>query len=147
MGAYAASPTLGTALVPAVLLWGYVIGLTHVARFENASAVGRMWPTVLLFLPTAYIVLGTVWLDGPIRTFAFQSPAVFFSALWTVVMLVIASQGGSSIGHAVGRLIAGISVVDAAFVASMRPEAQGAHGLAFGAFFLTVILQRWVRGT
>jgi 4-hydroxybenzoate polyprenyltransferase len=152
LGAYAVSPELGGALVPAVLLWGYVVGLTHVARFENASVVGRTWPMLLLFLPTSFVVLvewaNRTMLEHPIPTNLVQTgAAVALSVGWALFALRTALKGGRAIGRAVVALIAGISLVDATFLAYFRFESMGALLFAFAAFALTLVLQRWVRGT
>ena len=152
MGAYAASPTLGAALVPALLLWGYVVGLTHVARFENASAVGRTWPLLLLFAPAVFIVLSEIW--GPATLAREIEPTIVRAGVyvavsvgWTLLALFIARKGGRAIGRAVVTLIAGISLVDAAFLAFLRPDLHDARLAALAAFALTLVFQRWVRGT
>lgn len=150
IGAYAASSTMGDALVPALLLWGYVVGLTHVARFENASAVGRTWPMLLLFSPVAFVVvseiLGFATLEH--RTNLIRVMAIIaLSIVYTLAALSNALKGGKSIGRAVVALIAGISLVDVAFLALLRPDADGARLAAFAAFFLTLLFQHWVRGT
>jgi 4-hydroxybenzoate polyprenyltransferase len=153
MGAFAVSPTITDgALIPAVLLWGYVIGLTHVARFENASAVGRTWPTLLLFLPATMFAIfedfSRISREYPIRTNLLHMGAVVaLSVGWTIFALLTARQGGRAIGRAVVALIAGISLVDATFLVFWRPEAPGAILAALAAFALTLVLQRWVRGT
>jgi 4-hydroxybenzoate polyprenyltransferase len=152
MGAFAVSPTIEGALIPAVLLWGYVVGLTHVARFENASAVGRTWPTLLLFLPAAFCAMAErfsrISQEYPIRTNLLHMGAVVaLSVGWTLFALRNARKGGRAIGRAVVALIAGISLVDATFLIFLRPEAVGALVFALAAFVLTLVFQRWVSGT
>jgi 4-hydroxybenzoate polyprenyltransferase len=67
---------------------------------------------------------------------------------WTLYALAIALRGGKGkIPRAVVSLIAGISLVDAAFIALARTGGYQGIGAAFAAFGLTLFLQRWVRGT
>jgi 4-hydroxybenzoate polyprenyltransferase len=152
LGALAVAPFLGDyVLLPVLGLLLYVVGLTHVARFENSSAVGRIWPTLFLFAPVAVIA------QRALRAEARQEPFEFVVALgivvalhvaWTLRALVIALRGGKgAIGRAVVALIAGISLVDAAFIALARSGGYEAILAALAAFGLTLFLQRWVRGT
>jgi len=146
MGALAVAPRPGgEVLVPAASLLLYVVGLTHVARFENASAVGRTWPTLFLFAPAAVFVLRA---NFGANVEDLLTLAVIFVAyvVWTLRALVIALRGGrGAIPRAVVALIAGISLVDAAFIA-LGHVGPGVVA-AVAAFGLTLLFQRWVRGT
>jgi 4-hydroxybenzoate polyprenyltransferase len=147
LGALAARGQAATeVLVPAATLLLYVVGLTHVARFENASAVGRVWPTLFVFAPPLVVVSGALFgsgvLDAPLAA------VLLVHAGWTLRAVVIALRGGrGAIPRAVVPLIAGISLVDALFVASRAERDYQALVVAFSAFGLTLLLQRWVRGT
>ncbi len=152
VGAFAVSRSIGAAFVPAFLLFGYVVGLTHVARFENASVVGRTWPMLLVFSPVGFIVLleaiTLAALGRPKGTSpALEGAVIALSVGWTLFALRTALGGGRAIGRAVVALIAGISLVDAAFLAFVRPETPGAVVATLAAFVLTLFFQRWVRGT
>jgi 4-hydroxybenzoate polyprenyltransferase len=138
--------------VPAVLLLGYVVGLTHVARFENASAIGRTWPMLLLFAPAAYSLFeemrARTAIEHPFETsLLYAGVVVGIGVGWTFRAIRTALRGGKAIGSAVVALIAGISLVDAVFLAFLRPEAVGALVFALAAFVMTLVFQRWVRGT
>jgi hypothetical protein len=138
MGAFAVSIAPPEAVaVAAVLLLLYVLGLTHIARFETASSVGRIWPAALLFLP-----LGVAFVPRPSVPVAVA--AALFAA-WTARGIVLAARGGPSIGRGVVSLIAGMSLFDAmvALLAGNLPI-----GVVCGAAWaLTLGLQRWVSGT
>jgi 4-hydroxybenzoate polyprenyltransferase len=148
MGALAAgSVARGIVLLPALGLLLYVVGLTHVARFENASAVGRAWPALLLFAPLAIIAYEANDALAS-REFMPTLGVVVAHVAWTLYALAIALRGGKGkIPRAVVSLIAGISLVDAAFIALARTGGYQGIGAAFAAFGLTLFLQRWVRGT
>jgi hypothetical protein len=138
MAALAASGTVPRSVLPAAgALLLYVVGLTHVARFENASALGRIWPCFFVFAP---LVVWSAPVGGDIEEWL---PLVVFLA-WTGYALSLALRGGRGrIPRAVVSLIAGISLVDALFLA---PYAQGPW-LASAAFLLTLLWQRRIRGT
>ena len=146
MGALAASPRLGgEVLVPAASLLLYVVGLTYVARFENASAVGRTWPTLFLFVPVAVFVLRANFGES-MEHLVMLAVAFVAHIAWTLRALAIALRGGrGAIPRAVVALIAGVSLVDAAFIA-LGGSAAGVAAAA-AAFGLTLLFQRWVRGT
>jgi 4-hydroxybenzoate polyprenyltransferase len=121
----------------AVMLF-YIAGLTSIAKTEHGPSLSRYWPVAALF-PAVAIAL----IDG-------------FSALTTALCVVFITwvvyclsfvyrKEGKSIGGAIGRLIAGVSLLDALLLAS-RDETTGVI-IALGCFALTIFLQRYVRGT
>jgi 4-hydroxybenzoate polyprenyltransferase len=149
LGALAVAVPLGDQVVlPAVSLLLYVVGLTHVARFENASAVGRTWPTLALFAPVLVVLVTTDFARAAPARIATLALVGAAHLVWTVRALAIALRGGKgAIPRAVVALIAGISLVDAVFVASRAPHEELALAVALSAFALTLLFQRWVRGT
>jgi len=149
MGALAVVPFLEShVLLPALGLLLYVVGLTHVARFENASAVGRTWPTLFLFAPVAIVSIHAGVARKPLEFVVTLGIVVAAQVAWTLRALVIALRGGKgAIPRAVVSLIAGISLVDAAVITLARPGEYGNIVAALAAFALTLFLQRWVRGT
>jgi len=148
LGAFAAGGAVNSVLLPAASLLLYVVGLTHVARFENASAMGRAWPTAFVFAP-ALVVLATTDYTGASSTRLLTLAAVLvLHVAWTLRALRFARTGGRAIGRAVVTLIAGISLVDAAFIASAGDGPSVAlTATAFAAFCVTLLSQRWIRGT
>ncbi len=123
--------------VGALLLTLYVFGLTHVARFENASRVGRLWPALLVLLPLPWALV-----QGPREGLALAG-ALF--AGWALYSLSLAARGGRNIGRAVVSLIAGISLLDVVLAGSTG--AWGIAALAIAAWTVTLAGQRWVLGT
>lgn len=109
------------ALVPGLLLGGYIVGLSLVARSEAQVAAGkggRSWlPVVMLMGPVLWtlnqaqvgervlpVVVGLgllIWVGQSVRQMRVDPPR--------------------SIGAAVGRLLAGIVWVDGAFLAATHP--------------------------
>lgn len=120
------------------LLFGYLVGLTYIAKNENQPHFSRYWPAALLFLPAVY--------------FAAQGGrpelllVLVLFVLWVAHSIsYIYRRRGRDIGAGVGRLIAGISLVDGLVLASV--------GAAFGlvvallAFGTTWFFQRYIKGT
>lgn len=138
LGAFAVtSAPPPTVAIAALLLLLYVVGLTHIARFETASSVGRLWPLVFLFLP-----VGLAALTRP-TVLSAASTALF--AAWALRGVVLAARGGPQIGRGVVSLIAGIALFDALLAFSVDNAFVGA--LAVAAWALTLGLQRWISGT
>jgi 4-hydroxybenzoate polyprenyltransferase len=137
----AAGGTLGAPLVAGALgLGAYVVGLTFVARQENRRSYRAGATLALLFAPLCVAVLA---LRPPSRAFLVDA-AVLLAwigvALWPLFRLA-----SPPVGRSVVRLIAGISLVDALFVAATGAPALalcGAVGLG-----VTLLLQRFVSGT
>lgn len=127
-------PTLAISAAAAALL-AYVTGITYVARFETGTTMRVRWPLALLYAPIAVFGALGSWLGAAV--------ALGFLA-WTGRARALIRLGGPSIGQGVVTLIAGISLVDAVFLARFDTSACL---LAIGAFGLTHVLQRHVPGT
>ena len=133
-----AALSVSGALAPAVLvgagaLIAYLIGLTYVAKQENLRALGNLWPL-------AFLGLALVW-ARPHGGFAFAIHVAL--GLWIVRALSLLVK--RRIKDAVTSLIAGISLLDAIWIAN-----RGHDGMAIAAiacFALTTFLQRFVPGT
>jgi 4-hydroxybenzoate polyprenyltransferase len=129
------SPAL---VVAGGLLVAYLVGLTAIAKSETRPTVVGYWPAALLFLPPLYFAtrLGV----GP----ALVLPLLV--AVWVVYCLTFVYRARTrSIGAAIGRLIAGISLVDGLVLASAG--AFESVWLAVAGFGLTLFFQRYVEGT
>jgi 4-hydroxybenzoate polyprenyltransferase len=147
MGALAVTPSFGREVaLPAMTLLLYVVGLTYVARFENASAVGRIWPTLFVFAPALLVVLRVGWALEQPKLAAAVAVVLTAHVAWSLRSLRLALRGGKgAIPKAVVGLIAGISLVDSAFIALAGVSVGVAAAVT--AFGLTLLFQRWVRGT
>jgi 4-hydroxybenzoate polyprenyltransferase len=94
---------------------------------------------VAIALPAAWYALQV---DGPLPLIV---PALFLG--WSAYALSFAyAPGRGDVGGAIGRLIAGIALLDAVVITSaVGPSA--ATGVALAAFATTVALQRRIEGT
>jgi hypothetical protein len=140
MAASCVDATPGPALVTAALLLGlYVVSLTYIAKFESSGALGRTWPVLGVYAPGLW-----AWRRAHGSWFVrLLSIAQNAWAWWAASQ---ARRGAPQHTRtAVVSLIAGISLVDAAFIA------QTGHWplalVAVAAFGATLLLQRWVSGT
>jgi len=119
----------------ALMLLGYIIGLTFIAKQEGTPGVLARWPLLLLVLPAV--------------VYAFHVPLGWTAVLpvlllgWVVLCYGWLRRG--QVGLAIGRLIAGVALLDAVLLASAGWNVGALVALAL--FVLTLILQRWVRGT
>ena len=133
--------------VPSVLLFAaagvslcYLIGLTYAAKQESLDRLESLWPLIFLGAPIAYGL--TLGLGHGIVAAA----ALAALALWILgAVYLLKRRAKGDVPRAVVSLIAGISLVDALFLAAMG--ATGAALLAGCCFLLTLALQRWVSGT
>lgn len=142
---HAPSPLLYWA---AMILLGYVIGLTYTAKQEDRLALSAHWPLLFLLAPVAFGLFHAhqsvwVWVCTTVL------------ALWTLVCLRwVHRRKPGDVPKAVVSMIAGVSLVDALLIAisfqvhSIAPAMQSALiASCFIAFGLTLYLQRHVAGT
>lgn len=140
--ALAVSGKLGSVvLIGAGSLWLYIVGLTHIARFETGKVVDRAWVAAFVLSPLVVAVPAVIAQKSAL-------PALCFALLlgWSLRSMSFALRGGKGqIPRAVVSLIAGVSLVDALFI-----SLHGSPFLVLGAlaaFLLTLKWQRKIPGT
>lgn len=126
-------------------LLAYLIGLTYVAKQENLKQVKHLWPLVFLLVPFAYAAPVATCFDFGVFVYAGL-------ALWVVFALTLLRRTPPQIPRAVVSFIAGISLVDALVVsvvgvASLIPQAGFWPLVCVAGFALTLLSQRWIKGT
>jgi 4-hydroxybenzoate polyprenyltransferase len=126
--------------VSAVAVAAYVAGLTYAARQESLDKIGNLWPLMLLVAPMA-VAIGA-FRQGPGAIAAFLLLAAWIAA---AVYLLARWPGAGSVSRAVGWLIAGISLCDAAILASLGAIMPALA--AIGGFFVTLVSQKYIAGT
>lgn len=123
----------------AVVMLSYLIGLTFTAKQENLGRVKNLWPLLFLAAPMLFAL-----------SILPSQPSVFWPLLLFVLWLLVAlrfiyRRQAGDIPRAVVSMIAGISLIDAMFIASVSSLAWAS--LAVVSFLTTLVLQRWVSGT
>ncbi len=117
----------------------YLIGLTYTAKQENLGVVKNMWPLLFLLSP---VLFALITLSA--QTLVLLPSAIL--ALWlVVVMRYLTRRQAGDIPRAVVSMIAGISLMDAVFIAATGNIVWML--LAITGFFLTLTLQKWIAGT
>jgi hypothetical protein len=131
--------TIFTAIA-AVAVGAFVAGLTYAARQESLDRVGNLWPLLLLIAPLAVAV-------GAFRQglAAFAVCVALAACIAASAYLLAKRPGTGAVSRAVGLLIAGISLCDAAIMASTGAIAPAL--VAVVGFPLTLIAQKYVAGT
>ncbi len=120
-------------VIGAGALIAYLIGLTYVAKQENLRELGNLWP--LAFIAGA---LAAAWPNGELAGW-------IYAALLLSLVRALALLRLRRIREAVTSLIAGISLLDAVWIANTGHAATAA--LAVACFALTTLLQHVVPGT
>jgi hypothetical protein len=139
-GAAAIGDFSGMPGIAAVALVAYTAGLTYAARQESLGSVGKLWPLLLLATPAL-----VTW---PAAQHGIVGMAVYLGVIANagVALYLLARRPvAKTEPYAVGLLIAGVSLVDASFLASVG--AITASVAAAGGFAATLVLQRYVAGT
>ena len=142
-GAAAAALTARLPMIvvaPATAMAAYVAGVTYAARQESLDRVGNLWPLLLLAAPLA-VALAMI----PVDVGAVAICLVF--AAWTgaAVRLLARRPCPGAIPRAVASLIAGISLADAAFLASIGAVVPALVAITGAA--ATLGAQKYVPGT
>ncbi len=117
----------------------YLIGLTYTAKQENLGVVRNLWPLLFLLSPVLFAIS-----VAPHQTLVLLPLAIL--SIWLVVVMrfLIRRQAGD-IPRAVVSMIAGISLMDAVFIASTGNTVWML--LAVAGFLITLMLQKWIAGT
>lgn len=142
LAAVAAAGTISPRVLAAAAgVAGYVLGISLLARHESGSNRPPRWPLLLLALP----VLPVSWqiMSNPT---AAAAPGFVLFAIWLTTTLVPLWHPNASIGRAVGRLLAGLVLVDFLQVSPLA-AAWPVAVVASGLFALTLLLQRRVPAT
>jgi len=121
-------------------LAAYVAGLTYAARQESLDRVGNLWPLLLLAAP---LVPALPALQQGAWAIVITLALIGWSA-YAVYLLARRPMPGA-VPRAVGALIAGISLVDATFLASVGAIMPAF--IAVAGFAATMLLQRHIAGT
>jgi UbiA prenyltransferase family protein len=139
--AAAAVGSVSAALVLAALaLLAYVAGITYAAKQEAMDSMGNLWPLLILAAPMALAL--PALRHGPTSVAIYL--ALIAASAYAIYLLWKRPFAGA-VPQAVGWLIAGVSLVDAALLAgagAIEPAVA-----AVGGFVLTLFLQRYVAGT
>jgi 4-hydroxybenzoate polyprenyltransferase len=140
--AFAVSPQLSRMLLlGAAALWLYIIGLTHVARFETGKAMDRAWVSAFVFAPLLAALPVVIE-----QRRALPALCLALSFGWSLRSLGFALRGGpGNIPRAVVSLIAGASLVDALFISLLATPLHVLFALA--CFLVTLKWQRRIPGT
>ncbi len=136
----AISETLpATVYLAAGVLLCYLIGLTYIAKQENLGQVKNLWPLAFLAVPIVYGIAN-------IRADAINIALIVGFVGWLAFALnFLRRRRPGDIPRAVVSLIAGISLLDAIFIAAA--DAWPIAWFAILAFALTLVFQRFVPGT
>lgn len=124
-------------LFAALSLLLYIAGITALARAEHSNTIASLKPLILLFAPfVCALALG------------YQSThcilVTFFALAWTV-RAAVKTAALVSVAQAIAALLAGITLVDAAFLFAL--DYQLAAWFCLGAFLLCLLLQKKVAAT
>ena len=138
-GVYATTALAVTRALPPPLVIGagalvaYIVGVSYVAKNESRRTLARAWPLAMLALPLV-VAWPSTWLAVALYALL---------AYWLVRSIARVRRG--AMRDAVTGLIAGISLVDALFMACAGYDAFAM--LAVGAWLVTRWFQRWIPGS
>lgn len=126
--------------VAAVAIGAYVAGLSYAARQESLDKITNLWPLLLLVAPA--VVSLSAWQKGLAAIVVWLLMVVWSGA---AVYLLARRPVAGAVPLAVGWLIAGISLCDAAMMASIGAVAAAVTAVA--CFLATLLAQKYVPGT
>jgi UbiA prenyltransferase family len=121
-------------------LLAYIAGVTYAARQESLDRVAMLWPLAVLSIPLL-VALPNV-LHDLVATLIFM---VALGWIASAVYVLVRRPMPGAVSLAVGWLIAGISLIDAAFLAGV--DAIEFAILAILGSAATLAFQRYVAGT
>lgn len=126
-------------LIAGLCLLAYIAAITYVARLEHLNALQSLWPIVLLFAPTGFVIyLGfdDIW----------SWLLVFVVLCWLIRSIRLLMPGKHrQVPRAVGSLLAGIALIDTAILMALNQ--REAALLTAGCFALCQLAQRKIAAT
>jgi len=123
----------------ALALWCYLIGLTYAAKQEAFNRLTRLWPLAFIGVPVVYGVCLAI--RQPLAW-----PFLILFVAWALYALRFLRAGPSrAVPQAVVRLIAGIALLDALFIAATGSWSWAL--VAVGLCAATRLFQRVIPGT
>lgn len=141
-GSATANGVTGEIVWSGLVLGGYVVGLSTIARTEGTGVLERWWPLGGLLLPLALAALSnppSVWGRAEVAA------PVLVWAVWTVrSLLLLRRPGPEGARGAVSGLLAGIVLVD---LVAVLPGALPWGAVFLALFGLALLLQRWAPAT
>ncbi|MCF4129920.1 UbiA family prenyltransferase [Methylobacterium sp. SyP6R] len=135
-----AAPVLAGALA----VFAHVVGLTYAARQESLDRIGALWPLAVLALAPVTALALAVTAGSSAMPAALLACLLLAGIDLSALRLLRDRARPGRVPAAVTRLIAAISLVDAALVAPVSP---GLALVCVAGFGLTLVLQRVVPGT
>jgi hypothetical protein len=132
-------PISSDVIISAFILFLYLMGLTYVAKQENIGYIKNIWPILFILSPILYFLY--IGFDAPI---SIPFLALFVLNLFFALRFIFRRMAGD-IPKAVMLFIAGIALLDAAFIAKAGHEIVAIF--AVGAYGLTLLFQRQISGT
>ncbi len=135
--------SFSTQVAAALVLWSallglYIVALTYIAKTEARPPVTQYWPAGALMLPALVFLVQVATLPGLLVLVPFVG--------WVAYSLsFVYRRRQRSIGGAIARLIAGISLLDSLVLA--LAGAWAGVLLAWLAFGVTLFFQRYIKGT
>ena len=127
------------AMLGALGLFAWIVGLTYAAKQEAYDRIGAAWPLATLAAPIVYLL----WLGlSEPATWAFCAALIGVAAF---ALHRLFRRAPGDVPRAVVTMIAGVSLYDAALIASTGAVSLAL--LAAAGFVLTLFLQRVASGT
>lgn len=144
LAVYLGAATLGVAInlpltVLAISMLIYIAGITAFARSEHENSISSLWPVLLLLAPC--VAAFSLGYDSTHAIFA-----SLFALAW-IVRAVIRVQSGlaNSVPQAIAALLAGITLLDAAFLFALGSMPAAIFCILM--FILCLLMQHWVSAT
>ena len=137
IGALSVAAALSPALIGGLLaIFSYAVAAGFLGTQDHLPRPWSLWPLVLLVPPLIYTFPRAVW--G-------EAAAIYAGLAGWVIAAALGALGHGRAARAVPKLVAGLSLLDAALIA--RAGETQAGGMAMLGFVATMVLQRWDSAT
>jgi len=128
-----------------IMLFGYIVGLSNIARNEATGGRVNSWPCWFLVLPLAYVVGLSVFSFGEVQISIELIVAMVIYLLWIVRSLLFSfNSKAPNFGRTVSGLLAGIVLFDLVLVSAINTQFCVPFVLLFS---LSLLLQRFIPAT
>ncbi|MBK28508.1 MAG: hypothetical protein CMO77_06710 [Verrucomicrobiales bacterium] len=128
-----------------VILWGYIVGLSNIAKKESTGGDINSWPSWFLFFPLIFVIIALILFQEKFKVSIELIIAMLLYFSWLIRSLKFTFNSKKpDYGRTVSGLLAGIVLFDLVLASLISPQFYLAFLLLF---VFSLLFQRYIPAT